>query len=714
MKNYILFLFFGITSIFQAQTPSKYIVVDQFGYRPVSEKIAVIRDPKVGFDANESFIPSNSYALVETSTNTKVFTGNLTQYKSGITDPSSGDKTWWFNFSSFQTPGTYYILDIEKNVKSYTFEIKENIYNEVLKHAVRVFFYQRAGYNKETKYANSNWTDSASHLGNLQDSQCRRWNAPDDATTERDLSGGWYDAGDYNKYTIWTANYIIDLLKAYKENPNAFGDDYNLPYSGNNMPDIIDEVKWGMDHLLHLQEADGSTISIVSLSDSSPPSSAKGQSLYGGVNTSSTLASSAAFAYGSKIFKELGYTTYANRLSDSAIKAWNWAVENPNVIWKNNDSSYNSTGIGAGQQEVDDYGRFTYKMKAATYLFDITKENIYKTFFEKNYENIHLLAWNFAYPFEQENQEILLYYSSLPNITESVATKINTTFSNAMNSINNFIALNDEKDPYLAHLADYTWGSNGVKSRKGLMFTDYVNYKINPSKNEDALKAAERYIHYIHGVNPLNFCYLSNMYDYGADNGVNEFYHAWFKDGTEWDNAKNDLYGPAPGFLVGGANPSYDWDSCCNSNCGSAESNGKCNATQVERIKNQPEQKAYDDFNTGWPMNSWSVTENSNGYQVAYIRLLSKFVTSDNTLSNNNYRNSSNLFKAYPSPFKNSVFVQSKEPFNYTIYGLNGNQISKGFCKDECEINTSSLQYGIYIIKISNSIKTEAFKIIKK
>ena len=37
-------------------------------------------------------------------------------------------------------------------------------------------------------------------------------------------------------------------------------------------------------------------------------------------------------------------------------------------------------------------------------------------------------------------------------------------------------------------------------------------------------------------------------------------------------------------------------------------------------------QKAYKDFNTSWPLNSWSVTENSNGYQVAYIRLLSKFV----------------------------------------------------------------------------------------
>ncbi|MGK3960067.1 hypothetical protein WMF38_44335 [Sorangium sp. So ce118] len=39
-----------------------------------------------------------------------------------------------------------------------------------------------------------------------------------------------------------------------------------------------------------------------------------------------------------------------------------------------------------------------------------------------------------------------------------------------------------------------------------------------------------------------------------------------------------------------------------------------------------PAQKSYKDFNTSWPLNSWAVTENSNGYQASYIRLLSKFV----------------------------------------------------------------------------------------
>jgi hypothetical protein len=40
----------------------------------------------------------------------------------------------------------------------------------------------------------------------------------------------------------------------------------------------------------------------------------------------------------------------------------------------------------------------------------------------------------------------------------------------------------------------------------------------------------------------------------------------------------------------------------------------------------QPPQKSYKDFNTSWPIDSWSVTEPDLLYQVAYIRLLSKFV----------------------------------------------------------------------------------------
>ena len=710
-----LFLFFLILPFVAfSQTQSKYIVVDQFGYRPDSEKIAVVRDPITGFDAAESFSPNSPYALVDASNNAQVLVGSIVPWNSGAEDDSSGDRAWWFDFSSYQTPGIYYVLDVSQNLKSYDFVIADDVYEEVLKHAVRTFYYQRAGYAKEASYAGSNWADGASHIGNLQDTEARIYNDTGNASTEKDLSGGWYDAGDYNKYTHWTANYVVEMLKAYAENPNAWADDYNLPYSGNGIPDLVDEIIWGMDHLLKLQESNGSMISIVDLDHVSPPSSATGQSLYGAVNTTATLASTMAFAYGAKIFTDLGMNAYATTLQTAATNAWNWADANPNVIWENNSAAYNSQGIGAGNQETDDYGRFALKMRAAIYLFELTGNSIYQTFIDDNYDDMHLILWNYAYPFEQENQELLLYYANLPSATTSVANAINNIYSNAMNASNNFGGLTNEADPYLAHLVDYVWGSNGVKSRKGLMFTNYVNYDINSSNNDDAIRAAERYVHYIHGVNPLNFCYLSNMYDYGADNGVNEFYHTWFGDGTDWDNVNNDLYGPAPGFLVGGPNPSYDWDGCCPSGCGSTANNNNCDATQASRINGQPKQKAYDDFNTSWPMNSWAVTENSNGYQITYIRLLSHFVDVSGSLSVEEFKDEFNVV-LYPNPFKNELTVEAKEPFSYSIYNIQGQLITNNSCETSfCKIDTQIKTSGVYFLKMTINTKSKTFKIVKE
>jgi hypothetical protein len=95
-----------------------------------------------------------------------------------------------------------------------------------------------------------------------------------------------------------------------------------------------------------------------------------------------------------------------------------------------------------------------------------------------------------------------------------------------------------------------------------------------------------------------------------------------------WDRVGTSAYGPAPGFLTGGANPNYDWDGCCPSNCGSGSNNSKCYSESISPPKDQPRMKSYKDFNTSWPLNSWSVTENSCGYQIQYICLLSKYVTS--------------------------------------------------------------------------------------
>jgi endoglucanase len=629
MKHFTFLLLMMTVGLgIMAQSQSNFIVVDQFGYLPDAPKKAVIKNPQFGFDGGESFSPGATYEVVDAETGTSVFSGSPQMWNGGNTDASSGDKVWWFDFSSVSETGDYFVYDVNNDVRSFEFHISPSVYNEVLKQAVRTFFYQRSGFAKEEPYAEAGWTDEASHVGPLQDTEARLFSEPNNPATARDVSGGWYDAGDYNKYTSWTANYVIEMMYAFQENPDVWTDDFNIPESGNGIPDLLDEAKWGIDHLVRMQNDDGGVLSVVGVAHASPPSSASGPSLYGPASTSATHTAAAAFAIASTVYESIGMTEYANELKIKAVEAWNWADVNTDVLFKNNDAEYNSQGLAAGQQEVDDYGRLTMKIMAACFLFELTGEVVYRDFVDDNYQDVNLMGWNFAYPFESGSQNMLLYYTSLDDATGTVVEDIKSTYGNSMmNGEENYPTITGEKDPYMAHIKDYTWGSNNIKSIKANMFLNVSRFGAGSITRDEAGEIALGYVNYLHGVNPLNFVYLSNMFKYGAENGVREFYHTWFHDGSNlWDRAGVSTYGPAPGFVTGGANPSYDWDGCCPDGCGSTANNQACYDEDVVPPKNQPDQKSYNDFNNSWPLNSWSVTENSCGYQLSYIRLLANYV----------------------------------------------------------------------------------------
>src|ERR1700722_1762436 len=93
------------------QPLSPDIVVDQFGYLPSSEKIAVLRSPQVGFDKAMTFTPGAKYALVDAHSGQKLLEAAPTSWNGGATDSSSGDKAWWFDFCPVTTPGDSFALD---------------------------------------------------------------------------------------------------------------------------------------------------------------------------------------------------------------------------------------------------------------------------------------------------------------------------------------------------------------------------------------------------------------------------------------------------------------------------------------------------------------------------------------------------------------------------------------------------------------------------
>jgi endoglucanase len=345
-----------------------------------------------------------------------------------------------------------------------------------------------------------------------------------------------------------------------------------------------------------------SKVAVTQFQAASPPSRDFAPRYYGAASTSATLSSAISFAHAAIVFKN-SLPDYALTLGDAAVKAWNWADANPRVIFTN-------AGFASANPEVDDYSRGVYKLAAAIYLYGLTGESKYRDYVEANFNNAHALQWNYWYAFEPMIQDALLYYTTLPSANQTTINAINSSKQNSMNGGEFLQAVNNSTDAYRAYLktGDYTWGSNRNKSHVGLIFINQAVYGIDPANTSIYRTTGADYIHYIHGVNPHSMTFLTNMYDYGAENCANEMYHGWFFDRTEWDNAKTSK-GPAPGYLTGGANGTFVPDNAYT-------------GPIISPPQAQPVQKAYKDWNTSWPENSWQITEPAIYYQAAYVNLL--------------------------------------------------------------------------------------------
>ncbi|GAB3882129.1 glycoside hydrolase family 9 protein [Spirosoma agri] len=584
-----------------------HLKVDQFGYLPMARKIAVLSNPQTGYNASQPFTPSAFYQVRDAATDAVVLRGSPVSWNGGATHAQSGDKAWWFDFSAVQKAGSYYVYDSLQNKRSYTFDIGNEVYKNVLKQATRVFFYQRSGFAKQTPYAETPWTDGAAFLKPQQDTDSRLVTNTSVATS-KNLRGGWFDAGDYNKYVPFTYGTMVDMLLAYEDNPAVWTDDFTIPESGNGVPDILDEAKWELDWLLRMQQTDGSLLHKVSVTDFSavsPPSADTNVRRYGAASTDATATGAAVLALAAIQFKSLSDPAkqrYSDTLQTAAINAFNWANANPNVTFSN-------TGFQSAAATYTADDRLARRVAASAFLYVLTGNTTYKTFFDANYSQVHLIQWGYAYPFEATYQDALLYYARASGATVSVKNAILTTYSGSVktNNAENLPAYLNQTDAYRAFLGDrnYTWGSNETKAHQGNLFFAMNTYNLDAANKTNYQDAGMGFVHYMHGVNPTAYCYLTNMTTAGAEFSAPTMYHSWFGDGTAFD------VNPPPGYLVGGANPTYAPDAAYT-------------GPAISPPQNQPVQKSYKAWNTSYPENSWQLDEPAIYSQAAYLRLLSQ------------------------------------------------------------------------------------------
>ncbi len=228
MKKLIFTIIVLFTFSIQPQNQNTWIRINQLGYLPNSIKEAVLI-------SKENISPDN-FVLKDALTGKIVYSSK---------DIEHYEKKWNFNFtarlnfSDFNLTGAYLIEC--QNVKSPIFKIDDEVYNGTADFLLNYMRQQRCGYNPFLK-------DSChTHDGYII-------NHPMLDSSFINVIGGWHDASDYLQYVATSANATYQMMFAYMKNPKSFEDKYdaNGNEGKNGIPDILDEVKWGIDWLLKM------------------------------------------------------------------------------------------------------------------------------------------------------------------------------------------------------------------------------------------------------------------------------------------------------------------------------------------------------------------------------------------------------------------------------------------------------------------------------
>jgi len=572
------------------------IAVDQFGYQPGEVKVAVISDPQVGYNAGDTYTPGPKLEVRNRDGKT-MLTRAPKAWKAGATDEASGDRGWWFDFSSLTAPGEYYVFDPSSGLRSPVFRVEQRVFAPILRAATRTYYYQRLGVPHEAKHAGA-WAEKASHL---EDQKARAVWAKDDASLERDLSGGWMDAGDTDKYPPFNGDVLHPLLYAYEANPKAFGDEDNIPESGNGLPDILDEIKVQFDWLQKMQAKDGGVyvkMGNIDYSGKYPLSEDHRTRYYGPEDTGATIFSAANYAHAARVYGRFApWKGYADELKGRAVRAWDYYKSHSRTF--KSDTGEIKSGIANRSAEEQD----RMEAYAAVHLFALTGDEKYHKALHEKIGTSRQLAEGIWSPYEAGASESLIDYLSLPKADPVLVKKIRDQLTRS--ATNDHFAPSPDADLYRAWMepTNYHWGSNFVRASWGVVALLAADHgQVDAATKKRLRERAADMLHSFHGINPLSASYLTNMASLGAERSMMQLYHERYNPNTPF--AKN----PPPGYVVGGPNSSFGGEGA-----------------DLAWIKKQPRGKAHGDFNDGWPKNSWELSEPAIYYQAMYVRLCSAF-----------------------------------------------------------------------------------------
>ncbi len=149
----------------------------------------------------------------------------------------------------------------------------------------------------------------------------------------RDLSGGWYNAADYGKWTMMTAIAVSYMLDLYGLQQRASLQDGDKPD-----PQLLDEAQWGLAWMLKMQDTDGgvrykidgATQASLSAAWGKPPELDPNVRIAAPAATGSTADFVAVMYQAAQFFSNTS-PAESRRARAAADRAWDWLGKHPDT-----------------------------------------------------------------------------------------------------------------------------------------------------------------------------------------------------------------------------------------------------------------------------------------------------------------------------------------------------------------------------------------------
>lgn len=509
------------------------IKVCQVGFKPNETKIAMVTQTSSG---NAVVHKANGEAVLQVP------------ISKGVLDPDSGDTVQTVDFTSLRQPGTYYI-EVPGIGKSSTFTIGKDIFAKPFRLAIRAFTGQRASTDVTLAPDFPQYHYKAGHTALAE------YHASSGKTGTRDVSGGWYDAGDYGRYVVNSGISTGTLLWAFEMNSSKLAKlKLDIPETGKSkFPDFLSEAKYNLDWMLKMQDTDGGCWHKATTANFSgfimpdqdeAPVQVVGTGKAPYKNTTATADLAAVAAIAARTFRPYD-REYANKCLVAARMAYQWTREHPNELFQRNPQGISTGGYGDGDARDE-------RLWAAAELYRSTGEMSYQNDFlklAKEWPDTIKDSDPPGWPQVRPMALMTFAMTKLSNIDKAYQTQVISNFGKACDSLSARVSANGYRMPLKTN--EYYWGSNAVVANYAMMLQ--VGHSI--FKKPAYEQAAFDCLHYLFGRNTFAESYVTHVGSYYAMNP----HHRW--------SVADGVRDPWPGLLVGGPNadngkkpPAKQWE----------------------------------------------------------------------------------------------------------------------------------------------------------